>query len=93
MNMTLTPSYTKRYRVFLSSTFLDNQEIRALLIKKLNYARLFYTAMETFIGAFDVTLETKLKKEIDTSDIYILLVKYFEGGGVIQDNVAATQFE
>lgn len=93
MNMTLTPSYTKRYRVFFSSTFLDNQEIRALLIKKLNYARLFYTAMETFIGEVDVTLKTKLKKEIDKSDIYILLVKYYEGGGVIQGNVAATQFE
>jgi nucleoside 2-deoxyribosyltransferase len=82
---------SKKYRVFLSSTFLDLKELRASVIQRLSRAGLLYFAMET-LPASPEKLEEKLKKEIEDCDIFVLLVR--ESPGTFQiKGVPVTRFE
>jgi Domain of unknown function (DUF4062) len=66
-------SMDRRYQIFVSSTFEDLREERALVIKALLELDCFPTGMELFPAADDDSL-TLIKSVIDDSDYYLILL-------------------
>lgn len=82
----------RKYCVFLSSTFRDFS-IRQEILKHLAHAGLFYFAGEEMSA---VPPAEKIKREIEDSDIFILLVKNSLGTSKVRDipiPILITQFE
>lgn len=63
----------RRYQVFVSSTFLDLQEERAAVVSALLQMEAFPAGMELFPAADDDAW-TLIKRVIDSSDYYLLVV-------------------
>lgn len=63
----------RRYQVFVSSTFLDLQEERAAVVSALLQMEAFPAGMELF-PAGDDDAWTLIKRVIDSSDYYLLVV-------------------
>jgi len=83
----------KKFKIFLSSSFQDMAELRSLLINRFIDSGLLYYAMENSpIYSTQINLRKQLMNEIDSSDIFILLVKESLGKFEI-DGRSATQFE
>lgn len=64
---------SKRYQVFVSSTFLDLQEERAAVVAALLQLEAFPAGMELFPAADDDAW-TLIKRVIDSSDYYLLVI-------------------
>jgi len=84
-------SHQKRYQVFISSTFLDLEHERRKVLEAVLECRAFPSGMEMFPSADDEQWEF-IKREIDSSDYYVLVVagKY---GSVAADGTSYTEKE
>ena len=78
-----------RYQVFVSSTFKDLKEERERVLRAILEQRAFPTGMELFPSADEERFEF-IKREIDSSDYYILIVagRY---GSVAEDGISFTE--
>lgn len=81
----------RRYQVFVSSTFLDLQIERQKVLQAILELKAFPTGMELFPSADDEQFEF-IKREIDSSDYYIVIVagKY---GSLAPDGISYTEKE
>jgi hypothetical protein len=80
-----------RYQVFVSSTFTDLKDEREKVLQAILEQRAFPAGMELFPSADEEQFEF-IKREIDSSDYYILIVagRY---GSVAEDGVSFTEKE
>ncbi len=69
----------KKHRVFLSSTLGDLEAIRSQILDSWRKAGLFYYAMEHQPTYRPSNLDKDLRKEIDDSDIFVIILKEFAG--------------
>lgn len=81
----------KRYQIFVSSTFNDLQEERAEIAKILHKMKCIASGMEYF-PAIDEEQLSYIKREIDYSDYYVLIIggRY---GSVALDGISYTEKE
>ena len=81
----------KRYQVFVSSTFTDLKEEREAVFNSLMKINCIPAGMETF-PAFDEQQLEYIKRVIDDSDYYILIIggRY---GSVTDDGLSFTEKE
>jgi len=81
----------RRYQVFISSTFRDLVDERKLVLDAILELRAFPSGMEMFPSADDEQWEF-IKREIDSSDYYVLIVagKY---GSIAPDGISYTEKE
>ncbi len=80
-----------RYQVFVSSTFSDLKEERDKTLQAILECKAFPTGMELFPSADDEQFDF-IKREIDSSDYYILIIagRY---GSTAEDGVSFTEKE
>lgn len=81
----------RRYQVFLSSTFEDLKDDRNAVIESLLTLNCFPIGMELFPAA-DIKQFTYIKKVIDSSDYYILLIGGCYGS-LAEDDISYTEKE
>jgi nucleoside 2-deoxyribosyltransferase len=79
-----------RYQVFVSSTFTDLKEERAKVLQAILELKAFPAGMELFPSADDEQFEF-IKREIDSSDYYVLVIagRY----GSVKDGISFTEME
>jgi hypothetical protein len=82
---------SKRYQVFLSSTFVDLQDERREVLSALQKAGFFVAGMELFPSDDDESWEV-IKRVIDQSDYYVLVIagRY---GSIGKDGRSFTEME
>ena len=82
---------TKRYQVFISSTFTDLKDERIEVLQTLMTMNVIPAGMEYF-SATGMTSEEYIKTVIDVSDFYILIIagRY---GSVTDQNISYTELE
>src|ERR1700729_2007372 len=80
-----------RYQVFVSSTFVDLKTEREKVLQAILEQRAFPAGMELFPSADEEQFEF-IKREIDSSDYYILIIagRY---GSVAEDGISFTEKE
>lgn len=85
------PFDQRRFQVFVSSTFRDLQEERQRVLQAILEIRAFPAGMEIFPSADDEQWEF-IKREIDSSDYYIVIIagKY---GSLASDGLSFTEKE
>src|SRR4051794_9924424 len=83
---------SRRYQVFVSSTFLDLQEERAAVVSALLQLEAFPAGMELFPAA-DEDAWTLIKRVIDSSDYYLLVVGGKYGSVDAETELSYTEME
>src|SRR5204863_535826 len=81
----------RRYQVFISSTFRDLMNERSKVLDAVLEAKAFPSGMELFPAA-DAEQWEFIKREIDSSDYYVLIVagKY---GSIAPEGISYTEME
>lgn len=83
----------KRYQFFISSTFQDLEHYRKAVADGITFKGHFYAGMEDFTACGD-DLVAYIKREIDKSDYYILLIGQRWGTALPEDeNTSYTMME
>ena len=83
----------KKYQVFISSTYQDLIQYRRAVSDEIAFRGHFPAGMEDFTACGD-DLETYIKKVIDESDYYILIIGQRFGTSTEQDeNISYTMME
>lgn len=92
-HLLLMKSSEKRYQFFISSTFQDLEYYRKAVADDITFKGHFYAGMEDFTACGD-NLESYIKREIDKSDYYILLIGQRWGTALPEDeNTSYTMME
>src|SRR5690349_13842721 len=89
--MQSSPAVGRKHRVFLSSSCQDLADLRKALIAAFRQAGLFHYALEDN-WAVPPDLKETLEREINDSDLLVLLANEFRGNYWV-DGMPATQFE
>lgn len=82
----------KMYRVFVSSTYLDLQEERKIVMDSLVQMDCLPVGMEMFPASNDKQM-TLIKKAIDSCDLYVLLIAGRYGTIAPDENISYTEKE
>ena len=83
----------KRYQFFISSTFQDLEYYRKAVADEITFKGHFSAGMEDFTACGD-NLEAYIKREIDKSDYYVLLIGQRWGTALPEDeNTSYTMME
>ncbi|MGD6894304.1 DUF4062 domain-containing protein [Bacillus infantis] len=81
----------KKYQVFVSSTFKDLHQTRKKVIDEILINNQFPVGMEFFSAADDDQWEV-IKRTIDTSDYYVLILG-FKYGSITDEGISYTEME
>lgn len=82
----------KRYQIFISSTYRDLKKARMLVRDTILSLYQFPVGMEMF-GAGDEEQWNYIKRDIDSSDYYVLIIGNWFGSEVPGENISYTQKE